>query len=104
MERVALTMKLKEGRTDEYKKRHDAIWPELEALLKGSGISDYAIFLDEATHVLFATLKVEDKAALDLLPEQEVMQRWWKYMSDIMDCNKDNSPVTSPLKEVFYLA
>ena len=32
-----------------------------------------------------------------------IVQRWWKYMADIMETNKDFSPVTVPLKEVFYL-
>ncbi|MGZ5191212.1 MAG: L-rhamnose mutarotase [Flavisolibacter sp.] len=40
---------------------------------------------------------------MDNLPKQEVMQRWWKYMADIMESNPDNSPVSIPLKEVFYL-
>jgi L-rhamnose mutarotase len=31
------------------------------------------------------------------------MQRWWKYMGDIMESNPDSSPVQTPLKEVFYL-
>ena len=31
------------------------------------------------------------------------MQKWWKYMEDIMETNHDNSPVSIPLKEVFYL-
>jgi L-rhamnose mutarotase len=31
------------------------------------------------------------------------MQRWWKYMGDIMESNPDSSPVQTSLKEVFYL-
>jgi len=104
MQRIAVKMILKEGYAEEYKRRHSALWPELEILLKESGISDYAIYLDEETNILFATLKVKDPAALDRLPEQEVMQRWWSQMKDIMDSYPDNSPVTFPLKEVFYMA
>ena len=47
-------MKLKPGLRDEYKKRHDALWPELKALIKAQGISDYSIFFDEETDTLFA--------------------------------------------------
>lgn len=103
MQRVASKMKLKQGMAEEYKKRHDELWPELQGLLKAAGISDYVIFLDEETHILFASLKVEDQSELGKLPAEAVMQRWWKYMSDIMDTNPDNSPVSIPLKEVFYL-
>lgn len=96
-------MKLKKGFEAEYKKRHDELWPELEALLKSAGIRDYVIFLDKETLSLFACLSIDDPAALDELPRQPVMQRWWEYMSDIMDSHPDNSPVTFPLKEVFYM-
>jgi len=103
MERVAFKMQLHKGFEEEYKKRHDAIWPELEGLLKGSGISEYSIYLDENTNSLFGVLKVEDPKILDRLPQHEVMQRWWKYMGDIMETNPDNSPVSISLNEVFYL-
>ncbi|QEH40774.1 L-rhamnose mutarotase [Chitinophaga sp. XS-30] len=103
MQRVGFKMKLKKGFEAEYKKRHDELWPELEALLKSAGIRDYVIFLDEETLSLFASLSIDDPAALDELPKQPVMQRWWEYMSGLMDCHPDNSPVTFPLKEVFYM-
>lgn len=103
MQRIAFTMKLHAGFETEYKRRHNAIWPELQALLKEKGVEDYSIFLDEATNILFGYLRIPDAAALDTLPHTEIMQRWWAYMKDIMDTNEDNSPVSIPLKEVFYL-
>lgn len=103
MQRVALKMKLHDGQTDEYKRRHDELWPEMKELLKGIGIEDYAIFLDEETNILFASLKIENPALLDTLPQHPTIKRWWAYMADIMDANPDNSPVSSFLKEVFYL-
>lgn len=103
MQRVALKMKLFKGKEDEYKKRHDEIWSELKALLKQTGIKDYSIFLDEETNVLFAYLTIDDKKKLDDLPNEPIMKKWWSYMKDIMETNEDNSPVTVPLKEVFYL-
>lgn len=96
-------MSLRPGYAQEYKRRHDEIWPELSALLKEVGIHDYSIFLDEGTHTLFGVLKAEDIAAMDALPAREVMQRWWAYMRDIMDTNPDNSPVSIPLREVFHM-
>jgi len=97
-------MKLFKGFEEEYKKRHDELWPELHALLKENGISNYSIFLDHDTNILFAQMDIEDPAALQRLPEHPVMKRWWAYMADIMETNGDNSPVSSPLKEVFFLA
>jgi L-rhamnose mutarotase len=103
MTRLAFKMKLNKGAEEEYKKRHDELWPELQQLLISTGISDYSIFLDEETRILFGVLKAEDPAELDNLPSHPVMQRWWAYMKDIMESNTDNSPVSIPLKEVFYL-
>ena len=101
--RLAFKMKLFPGKEAEYKKRHDEIWPELQALLKNAGISHYSIFLDEETGSLFGVLNIADPSAMDQLPQQEVMQRWWTYMADIMESNSDHSPVSVPLKDVFYL-
>ena len=103
MERVAFKMKLFAGCEAEYKKRHDEIWPELSALLKQSGVSEYSIFLDEQTNSLFGFLKTTDKQALDKLAAQPLMNKWWAYMEDILESNPDNSPVSIPLTEVFYL-
>ena len=103
MQRVAFKMKLFAGQAEEYKKRHDGIWPELRILLKATGIEDYSIFLDEETNILFGVLKVVNEIKLDELPHHPVMKRWWSYMNDIMETNDDNSPISVRLKEVFYL-
>ena len=103
MERVAFKMKLFKGMETEYKKRHDEIWPELSSLLKEKGIQEYSIFLDESTGFLFGVLKIPDVSRLDELPHQRVMKKWWAYMKDIMESNADSSPVSIPLKEVFYM-
>ena len=103
MYRIAFKMQLFKGFEEEYKKRHDEIWPELSSLLKETGISDYSIFLDKTTNSLFGVLKAEDPKKLEYLPSTAIMQKWWKYMGDIMESNPDNSPVQTPLEEVFYL-
>lgn len=103
MQRVAFKMKLFKGCEEEYKRRHDALWPELETLLKQAGVKDYSIFLDDETNVLFGYLAIDDASKLDSLPQHPVMQKWWTYMKDIMETNDDHSPVNTSLKEVFYL-
>jgi L-rhamnose mutarotase len=103
MQRRAFKMHLHPGQAAEYRRRHDEIWPELAELLKSAGVHDYSIFLDEETHTLFGVLKAADPEALDALPAQAVMRRWWAYMRDIMDSHPDDSPVSTPLREVFHL-
>ncbi len=102
MHRVAFKMHLFPGFEEEYTKRHNEIWPEMQKLLKQCGISEYSIFLDTTTSTLFGFLKSEDPKLLEELPQHEVIKRWWMYMRDIMETNLDNSPVSIPLKEVFY--
>ncbi|WP_237690495.1 L-rhamnose mutarotase [Salegentibacter lacus] len=96
-------MKLLPGFQAEYKKRHNEIWPELSKLLSDRGIYDYSIFLDEETLILFAIQKVRPGANLESLTEEPILRKWWKYMSDIMETNPDNSPVEKPLKKVFHM-
>ncbi|HUR12843.1 MAG TPA: L-rhamnose mutarotase [Flavitalea sp.] len=103
MQRIAFKMELFPGKLAEYKQRHDSIWPELSGLLKKAGISDYSIFVDESTNALFATMKIKDESALKNLANEPVMKKWWAYMKDLMETNKDDSPLTSSLQEVFYL-
>lgn len=103
MERKAFKMHLNKGQKAEYKKRHDEIWPELKQLLKQAGISEYSIFFDEETDTLFAFQKVSGKGGSQDLEKHEIVKKWWDYMADIMKVNADNSPVSVPLEEVFYL-
>lgn len=101
--RVAFKMKLLPGKKEEYQKRHDEIWPELQALLKEAGIQEYSIFLDEDTNTLFAFQKVMGQSGSQDLSGHPIVQKWWAYMADIMETNADNSPVSTPLPEVFYM-
>lgn len=103
MKRIAFKMFLNKGFEAEYKKRHDEIWPELANLLKDSGIANYSIFLDEETLVLYGVLDCHNEIKYQNLPFQPVMQKWWEYMKDIMKTNEDGSPVSIPLREVFYM-
>jgi L-rhamnose mutarotase len=103
MQRIAFKMYLNEGQKEEYKKRHDALWPELHQLLKGAGVSEYSIFLDEETNILFAFQKVSGDGGSQDLGQTEIVRKWWTFMSDIMMTNPDHSPVTVTMEELFYM-
>jgi L-rhamnose mutarotase len=103
MTRLAFKMYLNEGQKVEYQKRHDQIWPELKKVLKDSGVSEYSIFLDEETNTLFAFQKVRSEKGSQDLGQTEIAWKWWAFMADIMKCNPDNSPVSIPLGEVFFM-
>ena len=102
-EKHAFVMKLLPGQVSEYRRRHDAIWPELAALLREAGVSDYSIHLDRETSTLFAVLWRRDDHGMAALPDHPVMRRWWDHMADIMETNPDASPVARDLETVFHL-
>ena len=94
MKREAFKMYLKPGCEAEYEKR---------ALLSQNGVSDYSIYWDKETNILFAFQKTEGGAGSQDLGNTEIVQKWWDYMADIMEVNPDNSPVSIPLPEVFHM-
>ena len=102
MKHLAFKMYLNEGQKAEYKKRHDEIWPALAEELTNAGITDYSIFYDEETDALFAVQKQAENNTADLLPQTEIVRKWWKFMAEIMETNPDDSPVSLPLTEVFH--
>jgi L-rhamnose mutarotase len=99
----AFRMKLRPGNVAEYRRRHDAIWPELAQLLRDAGIYDYSIFLDEETLHLFAVLKLREGTTRDQLPQHPVMRRWWEYMRELMETHADGRPIEWPLVPLFHL-
>jgi L-rhamnose mutarotase len=101
--RKAFLMLLKPGNQLEYERRHNPIWPELQAALSAHGVYNYSIFLDAATDRLFAYAEIESEERWRQIAQTEVCQRWWAYMKDLMQTNDDNSPVAIELKEVFHL-
>lgn len=103
MIRDAFKMTLKPGCIEEYKKRHDEIWPELAKAHTDAGIFDYSIFFDEETLTLFAFRKLTEDNAADGLKDLEIVRKWWDYMADLMETHPDNMPVFKPLREVFHM-
>lgn len=101
MIRKAFVMQVNPDAHEEYQRRHNPIWPELEAVLKSHGAHNYAIYLDKARNLLFAMVEIESEERWNAVASTDVCQRWWKYMTDVMPANPDNSPVSSELQEVF---
>ena len=103
MRREAFKMYLKAGCEAEYERRHAQIWPELKQLLSDNGVSDYSIFWDRDTNVLYACQNISGTASSQDMGSNGIVQKWWDYMADIMEVNPDNSPVSIPLAEVFHM-
>ena len=104
MKRFAFKMFLKPGCEKEYERRHAAIWPELVKMIKDGGVSNYSIYWDKDTNILFGYQECEGEGnSQDTENVDPITQKWWDMMADIMEVNPDNSPVTVPIQEVFHL-
>jgi L-rhamnose mutarotase len=103
MQRKAFIMQADPDQHTAYERRHNPIWPELEAVLRAHGVHNYSIFLDPESSQLFAYVEVEDEAQWAAIAQTEVCRRWWRYMAEIMPSNPDHSPVSKDLREVFHI-
>lgn len=99
----AFKMKLYPGQEQEYKRRHDQLWPEMREMIHVHGGSNYSIFLDESTLTLFAVIEIENEELWAQGADTEINRKWWDYMADIMETNPDNSPVSVDLPMLFHL-
>jgi len=93
MPRVAFLLGLKpDADSAAYKRRHDAIWPEMSAALRAAGLRNYGIYRHGTQ--LFAHCEVDDWAAAQrYLTENSVKQRWQAYMADLLDVPIDPATV-----------
>lgn len=103
MKRDAFLMHLRPGCVQEYKRRHDEIWPELRDTLTAAGILDYSIYLDESTNTLFAVWTLAEDHSAETLSSHPIVRKWWEYMSDTVEMNEDHSPVCETLKSMFHM-
>jgi L-rhamnose mutarotase len=103
MIRKGFLMMVNPDRHEEYEKRHNPIWPELEKTLKEHGVLTYSIFLLPETNQLFAYAEIEDEEKWNQVAGTEICKKWWAYMKDIMPSNPDNSPTSKDLREVFHM-
>lgn len=103
MIRKAFKMSVHPEHQCEYERRHNPIWPELEATLLAHGVTSYSIFLDDRTSELFAYVEFESEEKWQAISRTEVCQRWWQHMREIMPSRADHSPVSEGLREVFHI-
>lgn len=99
----AFRMSVHPGGEREYERRHNPIWPELEATLIEHGVRSYSIFLDPASNDLFAYAEIESEERWNAIASTPVCQRWWQTMKELMPSNEDSSPASVELREVFHL-
>lgn len=103
MIRKSFKMRLRPGMADEYRRRHESLWPEMRDMIRAHGGRNYSIFFDADTDTLVGYIEIEDEAKWAAGERTEICRRWWDYMAPLMAVNPDNSPVTRRLESVFHL-
>ena len=105
MQRIAFLAKLHPGAEEAYDRAHTAVWPDMLALLKRSGISEFSIFRRD--QLLFLTMHVEDdfEATWQRVEADPVNTRWQATMAPLMAPSEPNRPGERFLmmEEVFFL-
>ena len=106
MDRIALAMRVKKGQEQEYIRRHDNIWPEIQEDMRRAGIHKMSIFMFDQQ--LFLYMEVDDYAeAARILEASPESVRWEEYMAPIMEsAGGDDYDAANPypegLPEVFH--
>lgn len=88
---------------EEYKKRHNELWPEMKEMIHAHGGHNYTISYDPDTHILFGYIEIEDEALWAKSADTLINRKWWDFMAPVMETNPDNSPVSKDLHELFHL-
>jgi L-rhamnose mutarotase len=105
MERVCFLLKVKSERLEEYKKRHEAVWPEMLEALRETGWRNYSLFLRE-DGLLVGYLETPDyPSALSGMAGREINQRWQREMAPFFEGLEGRRPDQGLLRleEVFHL-
>lgn len=104
MEKFAWRAKVLDGKLEEYKKRHDEIWPELLAVLKEAGISNYSIWNNGNDLFGYYECNKGVAYAAKVQASSLVVDRWNEFMKSVMIMELDSETGAQPLMEkVFYM-
>ncbi|MBB4663271.1 L-rhamnose mutarotase [Conexibacter arvalis] len=85
MERCCFTFTLRPGMEEEYRRRHDEIWPEMVSALKASGISNYTLFRRGREVYAYAECEPDAATAFGRMGETDVNRRWSEWFEDVIE-------------------
>jgi L-rhamnose mutarotase len=105
MERVCFLLRVRPDRLDEYRGRHEAVWPEMLDALRETGWGNYSLFLRD-DGLLVGYLETDDFAAAQRgMEETDVNARWQAEMAEFFELPDGDRPDTgfTRLAEVFHL-
>lgn len=106
MKRVAFLIKVRQDKIDEYKRHHQAVWPEMLNALHRNGWHNYSLFM-RADGLIFGYLETPEnlEAARAAMRKEEVSAKWQAFMAPLVEPLAEPYPGvrTAELEEVFHL-
>lgn len=106
MQRICFVLQVKKNRLEEYKQRHEQVWPEMLEALQRTGWHNYSLFLrDDGMLVGYLETPDFDKA-LEGMAALEVNARWQGEMREFFEdpAGRDPDRQIRYLEQVFHLA
>ncbi|CAN5790594.1 L-rhamnose mutarotase [soil metagenome] len=103
MERLCFTFTIKPGTEDEYRRRHDEIWPELVEAITAAGFRNYSLFRRGLQVIAYAECVPDVDAAFGSLAGADVNRRWSEWFTDIIDSLTDDDGNIHRAQEVWHL-
>ena len=72
--------------------------------LRNAGVTDYTIWLDSHSGLLFAQRRIDTRERLAGLRQDTAFRRWQEHMADLLEQEPDGGgPVSIPLQELFHM-
>ena len=106
MKRVGFLLKVKEEKIEEYKKHHEAVWPEMLEALRKTGWHNYSLFIRD-NGMLFGYFETPNslQAALDGMSREEINNKWQEFMAPYFELPEGANPdqMFIELTEFFHL-
>ena len=101
-QKYAWKAKLKDGKRDEYVRRHNEIWKEMKDVLTSAGIRNYSIWLcgDEIFGYYECEKGVDYAAAVQA--NSPIVDKWNEYMKDVMTMELDSKTGAQPMLEKVF--
>jgi len=103
VERVCFLARVRPERLDEYRDRHEDVWPEMLAALRAAGWGNYSIFL-AGDGLLVGYLETDDyEAALAAMAATDVNRRWQAEMAEFFVAGGAPDESFLRIAEIFHL-
>ena len=104
MIRKSFRMTLKEGKLEEYIRKHDEVWPEITKALSDAGVTNYSIYYHEKDNTLIEYMELKDDHTFDKLEDLDILKKWNVYMKNLLvtKSEQDATPIVEELTEVFH--